>query len=54
LNGKFGLFYCHFGIIKAIGVFYDHLVYLVAIQYLFSYFGIFNQEISGKPANQSG
>jgi hypothetical protein len=45
----FGLFYG-----QPVPKFYDHLVYVVVIWYIFPHFGIWYQEKSGNPERQEG
>jgi hypothetical protein len=44
-----GIFYGHFGTLKSIWRILPQLVYYVVIWYIFSHFGVIEQEKSGNP-----
>jgi hypothetical protein len=44
----------NWNILRPIGIFYSHLVYIVVIWYIFSFFGILNQETSGNLGYKAG
>jgi hypothetical protein len=49
-----GIFYDFWSILWLSEIFYSHLVYFVAIWYIFPRFGILDQENSGNPAFETG
>jgi hypothetical protein len=47
-------FMANLNILKTFRIFYDLLVHFVLIWYMFSFFGVMHQKISGNPAEMSG